>query len=181
MKIGHMIETITMKEIFSIDAFKSWWKKAASKLSESFLDALVQGLLKCGQDSSDKIFKLFSVSNYYAKPKLKFFVAMPIGKLPTNFQINIFIFWGQSKPSKFTLVIEAKIQKVGPGREFLWQISELFCMIKYAKTVSNLFVAMLNRKLRTNFQFNIFQGKPSNFSHWSKMLIPQISLPLQVI
>ena len=54
------------------------------------------------------------------------------------------------------------------GREFLRQFFKLFCMNNYAKTVLDLFVAMLSSRLHTNFQLNIFSfealGKPLNFT-----------------
>ena len=45
------------------------------------------------------------------------FVAMPDCSLPTNFQLNILNSSLQGEPSKFTTVIEAKRQKIGPDRE----------------------------------------------------------------
>ena len=51
-------------------------------------------------------FKLFSVK-IYAKIALKLSVAMSNSRLPTNFQLNIFIF-EKMEPSNFTAVIEAK-------------------------------------------------------------------------
>ena len=51
----------------------------------------IQGLLNDGQESFNKIFKLFSVSKY-AKTEIKLFVAMPYSMLPKNFQLNILIF-----------------------------------------------------------------------------------------
>ena len=52
---------------------------------------IFRDFLKHGQESSDQIFKLFSVSKY-AKTELKLFVAMPYSILPKNFQLNILIF-----------------------------------------------------------------------------------------
>ena len=45
-----------------------------------------QGLLKDGQESSSKIYKLFSV-NLYGKTAIELFVAMPSSSLYTNFQL----------------------------------------------------------------------------------------------
>ena len=55
-----------------------------------------QGLLKDGQESSSNFLNFFSVRNY-AKAELKLFVAMPNTKLPTNFQIIIFIFEARAR------------------------------------------------------------------------------------
>ena len=58
-------------------------------LFEKF-STLNQGLLKDGQESFSKIYKLFFRRK--AKTTLKLSVAMPNSRLHTNFQLNIFIF-----------------------------------------------------------------------------------------
>ena len=64
-----------------------------------------QGILKDGQESCSKIQKLFSMNNY-AKTATMLFVALPYERLPTNFQLNIFIF--EARASLQTLLQSLK-------------------------------------------------------------------------
>ena len=71
---------------YSLALLKKWRLKA---------EALIYGVSYINQESSSKIFKLFSV-NVFAKTVIKLFAAQCLN------------LYGQGKPSNFTTVIEAK-------------------------------------------------------------------------
>ena len=99
------------------------------------------------QSDMAKFKSFFSVNirlvNIYGETAIMLFIAMPNSTLPTNFQLNIFIF-------------EARVSLQILAREFFRQFFKLFCLEKYAKRPQKLFVAMSNSRLRSNFQLNIF-------------------------
>ena len=73
--------------------------------------------------------------NKYAKTALKLFVAIPISLLPTNFQLNIFIF--EARVDLQTLLQSLKQN----ASEFLWQI---FKLILFEEICQNCIIVTCN-------------------------------------
>ena len=77
------------------------------------------------------LYKLFSVK-MFAKTALELSVAMPNSRLPTNFQLNVFIF--EARVSHQTLLQSLKQNSDKSVKDFLRQIFKLFRLKKYEKT-----------------------------------------------
>ena len=152
---------------------KQYWRHWVRMGSQEFyvMFWVSQGHLKHGQESSSKIFKLFSV-NIFAKMTLKLFVAMPNSKLHTNFQLNIFIF-------VVRVSLRTSLQSLKQkDREFLRQIFKFFLgrntpnqnstCLQLRPSVGYLRIfSSITSFLRPEHAFKLY------FSHWSEMLKSQ--------